>query len=237
MSNNYFQFKRFRIGQAGAAMKVGTDGVILGAWADVEGERILDIGAGTGLIALMAAQRRPESRVDAIEPDRGAFLQAEENVRQSPWSDRIALFDNTLQCFREAEQAVYDRIVSNPPYFIASLKNPDGARSAARHADSLPCADLAAHVARLLKPGGKFSVILPHPEARVFVATAATHGLYRNRKLNVIAVPGGPVKRVAMEFSFDEGPLQENEMVIESHGRHGYSEEYKALTRDFYLNF
>lgn len=154
-----FQFKEFGIRQEQCGMKVGTDGVLLGAWA-WGGRRILDIGTGTGLIALMMAQRFGTAQVDAIDVDEDACRQASENIAASPFADRVSVACARLQDYNVGD-ALYDAIVSNPPFFLETLKSPDPQRAMARHADSLPFADLFAGVARLLSETGVFSVVVP----------------------------------------------------------------------------
>jgi tRNA1Val (adenine37-N6)-methyltransferase len=238
MPNNHFEFKRFRVEQGGAAMKVGTDGVLLGAWARLEGaeRRILDIGTGTGLIALMAAQRCPRAHIDAPEIDRNAARQARENAANSPWPGRISVHHVSVREFAP-DGGPYDHILCNPPFFAGSLKAPDAARSTARHNDTLPFDDLAAVVARLLAPGGRFSVIYPADEAVVFQESASRCGLYPVRRLRVRSTPGGVFFRTLTEYSRrPPAVVEEEELTIETAPlRH--TAEYIALTRDFYLKF
>ena len=185
MANDYFAFKRFTVRQPRSAMRVGTDGVLLGAWCDSApaGGRMLDVGTGTGVIALILAQRNPSARIDAVEIDEGSCLDAEGNFAASPWADRLTLYRRPFADFAAGCTVRYDRIVSNPPYFVASLKSPDPARTAARHAESLSYADLAAGAARLLVPSGRLSVILPAETACDFAASALNEGLYQVRAL------------------------------------------------------
>ncbi|MFQ8827272.1 MAG: tRNA1(Val) (adenine(37)-N6)-methyltransferase [Alistipes sp.] len=187
MANDYFAFKRFTVRQPRSAMRVGTDGVLLGAWCDpapADG-RMLDVGTGTGVIALILAQRNPSARIDAVEIDEGGCLDAEGNFAASPWAGRLTLYRRPFADFAAGCPVRYDRIVSNPPYFVASLQSPDPARTAARHAESLSYADLAAGAARLLVPSGRLSVILPVETACDFAALALSEGLYRVRTLAV----------------------------------------------------
>ena len=158
MANDYFQFKQFTIRQEKCAMKVGTDGVLLGAWADVtQARRLLDIGTGTGLIAIMAAQRNPELIIDAIEIDPAAFEQARENANNTPWRERIHIFQGKVQTFAPAYK--YDTIVCNPPFFINSTKNPALNRTLARHCETLSHEDILQVSYHLLLPEGKLCVI------------------------------------------------------------------------------
>ena len=247
MSNSWFRFKRFRIEQGGSAMKVGTDGVLLGAWSRIvpEQSRLLDIGTGTGLIALMMAQRREicdaESgfRVEALEIDEASAVQARENVEASPWADAVRVIPESLQHFTARYAGPgYDHIVSNPPYFVDSLRCPDPARSAARHADTLPFHELIDCVSRLLAPEGIFSVILPPEGMECLMALASERGLSLWRRTVVVPAPGLPVKRVLAEFGKKmEGCPVENVLAISTPDRSDFSEEYKTLTRDFYLKF
>ena len=238
MSNNHFEFKQFKVHQDGAAMKVGTDGVLLGAWAYLDGKEnhILDIGTGTGLLALMAAQRSPATRIDAVEIDQTAARQAMENAEASPWFERIRIHHMSIQDFVRQAPIRYDHIVSNPPFFVRSLKAPNPSRSAARHTDTLAFEDLISAANTLLAPEGRFSVIYPTEEAAVFEALASENGLYCNRRTKVKGTPESAFKRILMEFSHKVTTIRENELIIEL-ARHRYSPEYIALTRDFYLKF
>ncbi|MDP3914198.1 MAG: methyltransferase, partial [Bacteroidota bacterium] len=160
--NNYFQFKQFRIVQERSAMKVGVDGVLLGSWADISGaKRILDIGTGTGLIALMMAQRNPDAQIDALEIEPEAFQEAVFNIQQSPWNERIQIELCSFQEFSGKADLKYDLIVSNPPYFTNGHKAPLENRSTARHSDSLPLGDLISGAIGLLNKTGKIALVLP----------------------------------------------------------------------------
>lgn len=284
MSSSSFRFKQFAVEQSGAAMKVGTDGVLLGAWARVEPEyvRYLDIGAGTGVIALMLAQRAQSCRhgvvgleelrfrVDAVESDGSSALQAAANAAASPWSGAVRVFHTSIQEFAAAGGGVrllpdaahasarghqygrshgagwvsagggYDHIVSNPPWFVRALRCPDAGRSAARHADGLTYADLAGCVAALLAPRGVFSVILPSDSEGAFVAEAGRAGLVMQRRTEVRTLPDTPPKRVLLEFAAEapvHGVVSDSLTIGCSTAAGDYMEEYKALTRDFYLHF
>ncbi len=235
MANKYFRFKQFTVEQERCAMKVGTDGVLLGAWVSIPAAtaRVLDIGTGTGLIALMAAQRAPMAYVDAVEIESEAAEQAKENVKNSPWSNRVAVFETAVQEF--APQYSYDIIVSNPPYFIRSLKNESLKKSIARHNDMLPLGELAASVKRLLAADGIFAAILPYEEANLFIAEAAGEGLFLQRRLDVRGRKAKPVKRVLMEFARKPAErVDEKEMYLENEDN-SRSRAYSLLTADFYL--
>ena len=230
-----FQFKQFIIQQDLCAMKVGTDGVLLGAWVRKKEGNLLDIGSGTGVITIMMAQRHPNTFIDAIDIDKNAYLQTLENVKQSKWENKIKVFHTALQKFNPPLK--YDNIITNPPYFNNSTKAPKDARNIARHTDSLSYLELIAATKRLLKTNGTFSIILPTQEALLFKKEAQKHQLYLNRECLVKPKPSKAVKRILMEFSFCEKKLQIEELAIETEKRHRYTKEYINLTQDFYLNF
>ena len=236
MANSWFQFKQFKVEQGKTAMKVGTDGVLLGAWTSVgDAASILDVGTGTGLIALMLAQRTTSAHITAIDIDGKAVEQATDNATQSPWSSRIEVAAADFNHFRVGESSLFDLIVSNPPYFKQSLKPPTKSRSLARHDHMLSHDDLIEHSIRLLKNNGRLCVILPYVEGSVFIALAAAKGLFCTRKTNVYATPNAEVKRLLLEFSKVQAKMMEDNLVIEEGGRHAYSKEYLELTRAFYL--
>ena len=243
-----FRFKQFEIEQDRCAMKVGTDGVLLGAWAQ-GGRRILDIGSGTGLISLMMAQRFPEAEVVGIDMDADACGQARENVMASPFRDRVEIECCRLQDFGGASEAaeasetaeglkaagVFDAIVSNPPFFVDSLKNPDSKRTMARHTDSLPFRDLFAGVKRLLSDEGVFSAIVPVEVVEQFVAESYILGFYLIRKCGVKTVERKQPKRFMLSFAKHRiSPYEEHvETMMDSQGNR--SEWYKKITEKFYL--
>ena len=208
-------------------MKVGTDGVLLGAWAQ-GGRRILDIGSGTGLISLMMAQRFPEAEVVGIDMDADACGQARENVMASPFRDRVEIECCRLQDFGGTSEAaeglkaagVFDAIVSNPPFFVDSLKNPDSKRTMARHTDSLPFRDLFAGVKRLLSDDGVFSAIVPVEVVEQFVAESCILGFYLIRKCGVKTVERKQPKRFMLSFAKHRiSPYEEHvETMMDSHG-------------------
>ena len=233
MANPFFTFKQFTIRHDRCAMKVGTDGVLLGAWTDVSHScRILDVGTGTGLIALMLAQRCPQAYITAIDIDAEAVEQAHENILSSPWKDRVEVLLQDICTFPANQQ--FDSIVSNPPYFIDSLKCPDSQRNTARHTDTLDAKRLLESVARLLSDNGRFSIILPAEQTDLLIQTAYAQRLYPSRQTAVITRPGLSPKRILMEFQKTKEAFQPDEIIIELE-RHVYSEGYIALTKDFYL--
>jgi tRNA1Val (adenine37-N6)-methyltransferase len=236
MSNNYFNFKHFIVFQEKAVFKVGTDGVILGAFADIENAmRILDIGTGTGLIALMLAQRS-NAEIVAIEPDAESFQEALENTRRCKWSARISIKNCLLQDYLP-DGPGFDLIVTNPPYFVDSLRNLDLAKSNARHSISLTHADILSGVRSLLKEDGKLFIILPYPEGNVFIAEAQEYGFYCNTMLKIKPVPEAGIKRLVLSFSRRRTKVSEKFLTIEKGKRHEYTDDYINLTKDFYLKF
>jgi tRNA1Val (adenine37-N6)-methyltransferase len=239
MPNNYFQFKQFTIYQDGSAMKVGTDGVLLGAWVDVENaQRILDVGTGTGLIAIMMAQRSKQLvQVDAVEIDHSSYEQANKNFEASKWSNQLHAIHSPFQEFCENTDKKYDRIVSNPPYFVNSMKAKGEARTQARHTDCLPFEELLQGSKKLLNSEGTLSVVLPVNEGEYFEQQARFLGFYLKRKIEVLPNPSKAPKRYLLEFSLEECKPYCGNLTIENGQRHLYTEEYKSLTKDFYLKF
>lgn len=235
MSNPFFQFKQFTVWHDQCAMKVGTDGVLLGAWTMVQNaHRILDIGTGTGLVALMLAQRSlPEAAILALEVDEAATRQAKGNVANSPWKDRIEVLQKDFKLYQSSEK--FDVIVSNPPYFVGSLGCPDSQRNTARHNDSLTYEELLQGVAGLLSPKGEFTIVLPSDVAERTKEIAIDCGLHGIRQLDVSTKPGGKPKRSLIAFSFSEQACLREELLTEV-ARHQYSNEYIALTREYYLH-
>lgn len=237
MANSYFKFKQFTINQEHAAMKVGTDGVLLGAWAPIgNAQRVLDIGCGTGLISLMAAQRS-KANIIGIDVDELAIKDAQRNVNESPWKERVQIIPNSLQEYCLTSNQKFDAIVSNPPFFRNSLKSDDTSRNHARHTDSLSFEDLFEGVQHLLSDEGRFSLIIPSQESKLCLNLAKTLHLYAQRQLLIKPTPRQEAKRTLICFGYTEQKIIEEEIVIEDKGRHQYSDAYKNLTKDFYLKF
>lgn len=239
MINNYFQFKQFQINQDKAAMKVGTDGVLLGAWVDVDDcNEILDIGTGTGLIALMLAQRNSVANITAIDIEKDAVKQAEENFRMSPWLSRLCVKEAALKVFAGNCNKQFDLIICNPPFFKGSLKSNDLKRNLARHSDALPFNQLIEEAYSLNVQNGKFAVILPTDREQEFLSEIRAYNYNLIRRLNVKPTCKKPSVRVLLEFRKGEGTISDEATIVrEDKGRHGYSDEYKRLTREFYLSF
>ena len=232
MANPYFSFKKFTVHHDKCAMKVGTDGVLLGAWTNVNtSQKILDIGTGSGLVALMLAQRC-EASITAIDIDSEAVEQTKINIEASNWKDRMEVFHTDLCNF--SPQYQFDTIVSNPPYFVDSLKCDDIQRNTARHNDTLTSEQLFENVSRMLCQEGEFSLILPFEQTDSAISIAEKHGLYPTRHTRVITRPGLPPKRSLLVFKKHSEEYVSQDLVIELE-RHVYSAEYIALTKEFYL--
>ncbi len=241
-----FQCKQFFVAHDQCAMKVGTDALILGAWASLPATGpILDIGAGSGILSLMLAQRSLGLQaITAIELDSAAAQQATANVQRSPWPATVRVIKGDILTYQTAER--YALIVSNPPFFQASLPSPDAARQQARHNDSLPFAALLHKAADLLAEGGEFSLILPPDSATVFCQLALNSGLQLQRSTSVYAQPGKPLRRLLLSFrramaqpdgaTVANYTLPDDELMIQQ-DRGSYSEQYRQLLKDFYLKF
>lgn len=234
MPNPYFQFKQFTVWHDRCAMKVGTDGVLLGAWTPVEGAfRILDVGTGTGLVALMLAQRSLESSVIvALEIDEAAAGQAQENVARSPWHDRIEVLQMDFRAYQSTEK--FDVIVSNPPYFLDSMECPNEQRSAARHNKSLIYNGLLKKTVSLLSDNGVFAIVIPSDVVGKVKEIAYAYDLYPSHQLDVVTKPGAKPKRTLITFTFKKQECKEKVLLTEV-ARHQYTDEYIALTKEYYL--
>ena len=239
MPNDYFQFQQFRIEQANCAMKVSTDACLLGAAADLTGAtRLLDIGTGTGLLALMAAQRHPTVEIEAVEMDEAAAAQAAANTAASPWAERIQVQALSLAEYAATQPAPFSHIICNPPFFQQSLRSPDVARTTARHtaADTLSFEELAGFAADFLQADGLLTVLLPPPEMLAFERMAATHGLHPATRLVVRHRLGSKPLRHITGFRRAVGAVLETELTIrETNDESSYSAEFRALLAGFYL--
>lgn len=234
MRESVFRFKQFAVKNCLSAMKVGTDGVLLGAWADAGARKvhILDVGAGTGLISLMMAQRNPQATVKGIEIDKNAYTEALENIINSPWNDRISVINDNFLQFSTVEK--FDIIVSNPPFFTNGLLAPDVARATARHAQNLDICSFLAKAIELLKENGKIIFIYPYSDLELIRHAIAESNLYINKLCYIYPRKDLHCKRILCECSRIETEIREDSLSIES-GRHIYTPEYIELTRDFYL--
>ncbi len=235
MHDEAFHFKQFTINQDRCAMKVGTDGVLLGAWVNPNGAaRILDIGTGTGLIALMLAQKS-SAVIDGIDIDYDAFAQANENVKHSNWKSRINIFHTSLQEFSSGSEYKYDLIVSNPPFFADAYKAGTEARCIARHTDeTLSFDDLINGVKNLLQDAGKFYVILPFKEGNCFIEKAAANNLFVQKLTRVKTKIEKHEKRLMIEFGLEKRSPIEDDIVIQEQDL-SFTKEYIELTKDYYL--
>ena len=233
-----FRFKQFIVEDSNCPMKVGTDSVLLGAWARLENcSRILDIGTGCGLLALMAAQRS-EAQITGIDIDLSAIGAAAENFVSSPWSGRLTALQTSLQDYAMDDTLhSFDHIISNPPYFINSLKAPELQRSNARHTDLLPFELLASAPAKLLSPDGRLSLVLPVNESEIFTGIAEQNGLHLAGMLQIFPRQGKPANRVLMEFGRIKKTIILTSGLVIRDVSGEYTSDYKALTKDFYLNF
>ena len=234
-----FQFKEFTIHQDKTAMKVGTDGVLLGAWCSVNDfpDSILDIGAGSGVIALMLAQRSDALTIDAVELDENAYEQTVENFERSNWGDRLYCYHATFQEYAieiAADEETYDLIVSNPPFYTDGFETVNIARNKARSTSFLSFEELVEGVVNIISKNGKFVVILPFEEEANFIGLAAKNNLFLNRVCRVQGNSLSEIKRTLLEFSPNQTAIKEEHLVIEL-TRHQYTEAYINLTKDFYL--
>ncbi|AFL81081.1 putative O-methyltransferase [Aequorivita sublithincola DSM 14238] len=240
-----FKFKQFTVEQDRCAMKIGTDGVLLGAWVSIKNNpfSILDIGAGTGIIALQLAQRSYAEMVDAIEIDGNAFEQCVDNFENSPWGDRLYCYHASLEEFMEEIEDKYDLIISNPPFYSPPLpaasppigeKKIPNSRKLARFNDALPFDELIESVSLLLSDEGIFSVIIPRKEEESFIKMASEVNLFPNRICRVRGNETSEEKRSMLEFSFEKNLIKIENLTIEI-SRHDYTDDYKNLVREFYL--
>ncbi len=231
-----FQFKQFTIQQDKTAMKVGTDGVLLGAWTSLESNpnSILDIGTGTGLIALQLAQRSDSEIIDAIEIENNAFEQAVANFEQSKWNNRLYCYHASLKQFTQELEEKYDLIVSNPPFYNEHSVSDNNARNKARSTSSLSFEELIKSVSKLLNANGVFSVIIPYKEEMNFSSIAKKNHLFPTRICHIKGTNDSLIKRSLMEFEFTEKSFEISELTIEIE-RHFYTKKYTNLVKDFYL--
>lgn len=233
MSNSSFQFKEFTVLQDKCAMKVGTDGVLLGAWTPMNDAKcVLDVGTGTGLIALQLAQRNQQAGIIALEIDSAAVTQATENVFRSPWADRIKVICHDFQTYNPENK--FELIVSNPPYFVDAMKCPDEQRCMARHASGLNYISLFRKSARLLTEEGMISIIIPSEAEKMVMDAAWDSRLFPSHRMLVFTRPRKPCRRILLAFSFQEKECVQESLCIETE-HNEYTAEYIALTKDFYL--
>ncbi len=231
-----FQFKQFSVKQDKAAMKVGTDGVLLGSWTPLDNNpyTILDIGTGTGLVALMLAQRSEAQQIDALEIEENAYEQAVENFEESPWNDRLFCYHAGLDEFVEEIEEEYDLIVCNPPFFESNNQIKNQAREKARFYDILPFEELIEGASILLSDIGVFTVVIPFEEEEKFISIARECSLFPFKITHVRGAVTSKVKRSLIAFSKEEREVVLDTLTLEIE-RHHYTSEFKALVKDFYL--
>jgi len=233
-----FHFKKFSIDDSKAAMKIGTDSVLLGSWTFCCAEsRILDIGTGSGILAIMMAQRSQNAQIDAVEIDPEAAELAKLNVQLSPWSDRIQIFNSSIQKFSSETKNSYNLIICNPPFFTDSLKAPDKARNLARHNDTLPIKDLLECTSKLLTEDGKAAFIIPADAYENWKNEASKHQLFPEHLMWVKSSPAHKAHRTMIMFSRkNQNTISEDMLTIYSTEKI-HSQEYQKLTSEFYLKF
>ena len=231
-----FQFKQFSVAQDRCEMKVGTDAVLLGAWSalDPMTNTILDIGSGTGILALIMAQRSTAELIDALEIDSDAYEQCVHNFENSDWGDRLFCYHASLDEFVDEIEDTYDLIISNPPFYTDHFKSRNEARNKARFEDALPFEELLTSVSKLLSVTGQLNVIIPFSEEINFISLAENVDLYPIKILRVRGQEESPVKRSLISFTFQENKIEVSELTIEI-TRHHYTHDYINLTKDFYL--
>lgn len=244
MATSPFKFKQFTVNQDKCAMKIGTDSVLLAAWSSIKNNpfSVLDIGAGTGVLSLILAQRCNAELIDAIEVNDDAYEQCVENFENSPWSDRLFCYHTSLKEFTNEIEDKYDLIISNPPFYSENYKTENKQRDLARFQDAMPFNHLIESVSKLLSKNGLFSVIIPFKEEQDFIVLASKVGLFPKNILHVKGNPSSEIKRSLLEFSFRETCIEQsrssgtkiNQLIIETE-RHQYTKEYISLTKDFYL--
>ncbi|MDH5475191.1 MAG: methyltransferase [Cyclobacteriaceae bacterium] len=236
MHRKPFHFKQFSIHHDKCSMKVGTDGVLLGAWANVSTpKKVLDVGTGTGLIAIMMAQRGDlDTTIEAIEIEKDAYLQAIENIENCPWHNQITVIHSSIQAFTNTSTSKYDLIISNPPFFLSGSKSENQKRNIARHTQTLSHEDLIYSTDQLLSSGGKFSIILPIDEGEIFIEKASQSNLFCSRITKVKPKVNKPFERMLMEFIRSITETKKTELIIQFEKRNDYTPAYIELTQAFY---
>jgi len=234
MPNSYFSFKQFTIHQNNTAMKVCTDACILGAYTQIAGaKRIIDIGTGTGLLALMLAQRAQEACIDAIEIDADAYEQAVQNVQASSFAPCLRVYHTSIQAYAPIEK--YDLIIINPPFYNQYLQSGKAQQDNAWHTNTLPTSDLLEAVVRLLAPAGKVWILLPPYQMTLFIAEAQQNGLHVHQTLAIHTLPQKPVWRMIAALSFVPQMLITERLIV-SETPQVYADAFKALLNPYYLN-
>jgi len=233
-----FRFKQFEVRQDLCTMKVNSDGVLLGAWADVaEADSILDIGAGSGVVGLMLAQKRPAAKIVGVEIDDCSCQQATINFENSPWKNNLEIIESGIQDFGKNANRKFDHIVSNPPFFSGGTLSDNQPKNVVRHTVKMSHGDLLLAIRRLLSDEGKCSIILPVIEGLRFMEIVERYSFYITRKTVMRPREGKPLERILFEFSKKEhGEVKEQELVMYAGKEKEYTKAYKAITKDYYLN-
>ena len=237
MGNSWFQFQQFRVAQDRCAMKISTDAVLLGSLVQSDGpKQILDIGTGTGVVALMLAQRFPGASITALELDPEAASQANENCEQSPFSKRLTVLQGRFQDFAVEER--FDLLVSNPPFFPDHLPASDPKRQQALHTNSLSFEELLHKASQVLTPYGSFWVILPPRQMQDFIQYATGNGLFPRTRVGIRDTAAKPIHREVVSFTFSEPlPSTRPEEIVLKNEDGSYSERYRHLISGFLLGF
>lgn len=237
MEDDIFTFKKFKINQSQCAMKIGTDSVLLGSWVKITDDinTVLDIGAGTGVLSLMVAQRSSAEVIDAVEIENNAYEQCVANFENSDWGDRLFCYHASFYEFYEEIEDTYDLIVSNPPFYENNGEINNSEREIARFNNALPYEELIYGVSKLLSKYGRFNLVIPYEQRSKLNSISKNYGLYPQRILNIKGSPESPFKRCLIEYQFKQKALEEKNLIIEV-SRHNYTSEYKELTKNFYLN-
>jgi len=236
MGNSLFICKQFIINQDHCAHKLGTDSILLGSWVCVDGvKKIFDIGVGCGILSLMMAQRNKEAKIFGVEIDKDSFEQALDNYKRSPWSDRISVINTSLQKFGKNKYK-YDLIITNPPYFVNSLKSPNEKRSIARHSHTLTLREIIHFCDTHFEPNGRLALIIPISVFHYFKDILAIYSWYIYRIAKVFPNYEKPAHRVLIECGKYKAGFEYEEITIETNKRHVYTKQYAELTKDFYLN-
>lgn len=232
-----FKFKQFEVAQDSSAMKVNSDGVLLGAWVDVDqAQNILDIGTGTGVIALMSAQKNPSAQIVGIEIDEDSCVQAESNFKNSPWSEKLSLVSDPIQKYGKESEIQFDHIISNPPFFSGGTLSENQPKNIVRHTVKLSHGDLLLAIRRLLAPNGRVSIILPVIEGLRFMEIVQRNRFHVARKTLMRPRVEKPAERILFEFRLEEvESCSSDEIVMYSGDTKNYTEQYRVLTKDFYL--
>lgn len=235
MPQNIFRFRQFAIRQEKTPARIGTDGILLGAWAEVEeAKRILDIGTGTGLIALMAAQRNADALVHAVELESASASEAELNFAESPFGDRLQVFQQDLRQFSPPDGLPYDVVLSNPPFFRSAVRPLTESRANWRHQMGMGTEDIFVFCRQWLASAGHLCLVLPVEEGELAIAEGESYGFHCTQKVLVQPSQNKPINRFLLQFSRMECDCQTSQITIQTGGANEYSAEYVALTRGFY---